>query len=111
MVDDEQLFNLEELPTVCVLLLAFAYTAFLEDQINTFINFTFSKIEDTEKKWFTSLQKMPNGVIILDTKADQVVFQNQIVQSILGSDAKGILEAKLKAMKANQEHAKAEVQI
>ena len=79
------------------MILLFFYTAFVDSCISKFICDTFHKLEETKEKWFTSLQKMPNGVLIYDIKQNKITYQNHVLEDIVGGiDGESYLDSELK---------------
>lgn len=58
------------------------FTFDLEAEINRLLN---TRFNTTKKMWLHSLECMPVGVVIYNTKQHKVVFENRQVEDVLGS--------------------------
>lgn len=77
------------MPTL--VLIFFNYLHFsIDEEINKLLNTRFLK---TQAMWFKSLMHMPVGVMIYDTKADSVLFENSQYKSMVDRPEHGGKEA------------------
>ena len=69
-----KLFAAQDMMPVMGIFITFTLTIHIDDQIVWFIGSAFNKIQETEKHWFTTLQKISNGILIYNTQEQKVTF-------------------------------------
>lgn len=100
----ETLIAFQDLMPILGIFITFTLTVHIDDQIICFISSAFRKIQETEQHWFTSLQKITNGILIYNTEEKEFTFKNQKLDGIFGLEEGGdSLDCMIKSVKKDED--------